>query len=439
MAEAESQSSDVEILVVEDSPMQSAVLQSKLKARGYGVRAAANGAAGLEAARQKRPSLIISDIDMPEMDGYAMCEAIKKDRALADVPVILLTSLNDPEDIFHGLRARANNYLTKPYDDEVLFARIDQLLANSVLRRGRTSARGVEVQFARRRHVVDSDREQILDLLVSTFEDAVRKNNELIARSEELEESRRSLLQKTRQLEEENAERRRVEAEIDRARAEVEAADAAKRRFLGHISETLYGPLEEVIAYTRAPADDEGERQRINAIGEHLLVLLADIRDYARITSGEMELADEDFDLAPVIQEVVEAVRPQMERNANRLEIHASFDIGRMRGDAGRVRQCLYNLLSNAAKYTRQGTVSLRATGEEEWVEFCVKDTGAGMSPEQLELLFNAFPQTAESQQSTGLGLALTQSLSQMMGGDIKAQSQIGEGSSFVLRLPRRG
>ena len=442
MTDAPQASAEVEILVVEDSPMQSAVLQGKLRSRGYGVRAAPNGAEGLEAVRQRRPSLVISDIDMPEMNGYAMCEAIKSDRALRDLPVILLTSLNDPEDIFHGLKAKANNYLTKPYDDEVLFARVEHLLANRSLRGRGQASRGVEIQFARRRHVVDSDREQILDLLVSTFDDAVRKNNALIARTEELEESRRTLLEQARQLEEQVAERRRMEAEMERARDGVAAANAAKTRFLAHIGSSLRGGLDEVIAYTRAEGGEEA-RLRANTAGEHLLVLLDDIVDYARIESGEMELETGDFPLAPAVQEVVGAVRPLMESNGNRLEIQAPFDLGAMHADRRRVYQCLYNLLSNAAKFTRDGTVALRVSeGEDGRLRFSVADTGIGMDAERLEDLFHAFPQVdpeaAARGESTGLGLALTRRLSQMMGGEIEATSTKGEGSTFTLTLPRR-
>ena len=442
MTDASHVSAEVEILVVEDSPMQSAVLQSKLRSQGYVVRAAANGAEGLQAVRQRRPSLVISDIDMPEMNGYAMCEAIKSDRALRDLPVILLTSLNDPEDIFHGLKAKANNYLTKPYDDEVLFTRVEHLLTNRTLRGRNQASRGVEIQFARRRHVVDSDREQILDLLVSTFDDAVRKNNALIARTEELEESRRALLEQARQLEEEIAERRRIEAEMERARDEVAAANAAKTRFLAHIGASLRGGVDEVVAYTRQEADEEA-RRRVNIAGEHLLVLLDDIVDYARIESGEMELVPADFLLAPAVQEVVGAVRPLMEGNGNRLEIHAPFDLGTMQADRRRVYQCLYNLLSNAAKFTRNGSVALHvAEAGDGRLQFKVADTGIGMDAERLEDLFHAFPQVdpaaAARGESTGLGLALTRRLSQMMGGDIEASSTKGEGSTFTLTLPRR-
>jgi CheY-like chemotaxis protein len=124
----------VEILVVEDSAVQAELLRRTLTQHGYSVTVAHHGAHALEIARSRPPTLILSDIAMPVMDGYAMCQAIKGDPDLRDIPVILLTALSDPEDIIRGLNAKADNYLTKPYDDAALLARIEHLLANQALR-----------------------------------------------------------------------------------------------------------------------------------------------------------------------------------------------------------------------------------------------------------------------------------------------------------------
>ena len=137
---------------------------------------------------------------MPVMDGYAMCHAIKSDPALQHIPIILLTALSDPEDIIRGLNAKADNYLTKPYDESTLLARIECLLANQALRKDARFQLGVEIFFAGKKHVIDSDRRQILDLLISTFEDAVQQNRELMQRTQALqasEESYRALLENT--------------------------------------------------------------------------------------------------------------------------------------------------------------------------------------------------------------------------------------------------
>mgnify|MGYP003288338967 CR=1 FL=1 len=196
----ESPKSKVDILVVEDSAIQAELLRRTLTHHGYMVTIADHGAHALAMVRQRPPTLILSDIAMPVMDGYAMCHAIKSDPALQHIPIILLTALSDAEDIIRGLNARADNYLTKPYDEETLVARIEHLLANQELRKDAKIQFGVELFFAGKKHVIDAERRQILDLLISTFEDAVQQNRELVKRTQALqasEESYRALLQNT--------------------------------------------------------------------------------------------------------------------------------------------------------------------------------------------------------------------------------------------------
>jgi PAS domain S-box-containing protein len=192
--------STIEILVVEDSAIQAELLRRTLTHHGYSVQIAHHGAHALEMVRQRPPTLILSDIAMPVMDGYAMCHAIKSDPALQNIPIILLTALSDPEDIIRGLNAKADNYLTKPYDEATLLARIQHLLANQALRQDAKIQLGVEIFFSGKKHVIDSERRQILDLLISTFEDAVQQNRQLVKRTQALqasEESYRALLENT--------------------------------------------------------------------------------------------------------------------------------------------------------------------------------------------------------------------------------------------------
>jgi two-component system, sensor histidine kinase and response regulator len=191
---------NIEILVVEDSTIQAELLRRTLTHHGYTVYIAHHGAHALEIVRERRPTLILSDIAMPVMDGYAMCQAIKSDPALQDIPVILLTALADPEDIIRGLNAKADNYLTKPYDESTLLARIEHLLANQELRKDARLQIGIELFFAGKKHIIDADRRQILDLLISTFEGAVQQNRELVHRTQALqasEERYRALLENT--------------------------------------------------------------------------------------------------------------------------------------------------------------------------------------------------------------------------------------------------
>jgi PAS domain S-box-containing protein len=150
--------------------------------------------------RERAPTLILSDLATPVMEGYAMCHAIKNDPALQDIPIILLTSLSDPEDSIRGLNAKVDDYLTKLYDENTLLTRIEHLLANQELRKDARIQIGIEIFFAGKKHIIDSDRRQILDLLMSTFEDAVQQNRELVKRTQALqasEERYRALLENT--------------------------------------------------------------------------------------------------------------------------------------------------------------------------------------------------------------------------------------------------
>ena len=190
----------VDILVVEDSRVQSETLRLSLERRGHHVRLAMDGVEALAAVRQQLPALIISDINMPNMDGYELCRTIKDDLQLRSIPVILLTSRVEPEDIFRGLEARADNYLTKPFDEETLDFRIEHVLANRQLRRHHQAKRGVEVIYSRRKRQINSDREQILDLLMSSLDNAMQRHKRLEERVAELEQERQQLIDEVKRM-----------------------------------------------------------------------------------------------------------------------------------------------------------------------------------------------------------------------------------------------
>ena len=183
---AERDRRSVEILVAEDSATQREQLRGLLEERGFAVTAVANGREALAAMRRRAPTLVISDIVMPELDGYGLCRAIKSDEALKHIPVMLVTTLSDPMDVLAGLECGADNFIRKPYDGRYLLSRIEYLLMNLELRKHQKVRIGVEIGLGGRTHFITAERQQILDLLISIYEQAVRINDDLKSREREL-------------------------------------------------------------------------------------------------------------------------------------------------------------------------------------------------------------------------------------------------------------
>ena len=189
-----------EILIVEDSLTQSLKLENVLQRHGYNVTAARNGSEALASLRARAPDIVISDINMPEMDGYELCRRIKDDEQMRELPVILLTSLADPNDILKGLECGADNFIVKPYDEEFLLSRIQYVLANQELRRSSKGKEGTEIFFAGQKYHLTSERIHSIDLLLSTYETAVQKNIALIKAKETLEIQAQQLRDKNAEM-----------------------------------------------------------------------------------------------------------------------------------------------------------------------------------------------------------------------------------------------
>jgi len=199
--------SPTEILIAEDSRTQAQRLEYILRQQGYQVTVAANGRVALEAARRRKPALIISDVVMPEMDGYELCRNIKSDPMLAEIPVILVTTMSDPQDVIRGLECRADNFILKPYDERYLLGRLQYVLVNREMRQTEQPGMGLEIFFEGQRHFITADRLQILNLLLSTYDAAIQRNKELNSTQTQLREANAQLQGLTLDLERRVAER----------------------------------------------------------------------------------------------------------------------------------------------------------------------------------------------------------------------------------------
>ncbi len=487
----------IEILIVEDSPAQASLLNHTLTANGYAARTACNGREALASLQTARPLIVISDIVMPEMDGFQLCRAIKSNDPTKDLPVVLLTALSDPEDVLRGLECGADGFITKPYDEDYLLSRLEHAIANARLRAESGDHTGGELLFKGQKYCIASDRRQILDLLLSTYETAVRRNRELQELKEKLEllnesleykvlertaaltaeiEERKKiqeelqkhrehleelvsgrtaeLLASNRQLHREIAERsqaereiKRLNVELERHARELETANKDLESFSYSVSHDLKTPLRAISGFSGLlmdkyiadiPSDARRFLDRIMESVQTMTQLIDDMLEFSR--AGRREIKLREIDMEQLVQTTVEGLRPSAGNRSLR------FEIGKLApalGDETAIRQVFFNLISNAIKFTRTKEDAIIEVGcreESDESVYFVRDNGVGFDEKQAERLFGVFQRlhSANEFEGTGVGLAIVKRVVNKLGGRVHAEGKVNEGATFYFALPRR-
>jgi signal transduction histidine kinase len=439
---------EIEILIVEDSPTQAERLRRLIQSVRYKARVAGNGQLALNAIRERKPHLVLSDIVMPEMDGYELCRAIKTDSAMRDIPVILVTSLTDPKDIIKGIECGADNFIRKPYAEDYLLNRIGHMLVNQKLRKNQNMEVGIALYLGDQKHFINAERQQILDLLISTYEQAVQVNSELQARERQVIELNMRLAHHAGELE-------TINREIALKNLELAEASRMKSAFIANMSHELRTPLNAIIGFTGAllmklpgPLTTEQDKQ-LNTIrnsARHLLSLINDILDVAKIEAGKVTLLVESIQCQNLIGEVVDTLRTLAQQKGLALEMTLTPEPVTLDTDRRALTQILINLANNAIKFTEKGTVRISLTQRTEAdgivTEFAVADSGAGIREEDQAKLFQAFSQldatSTRHAEGAGLGLYLCQNLANLIGGSLFFSSDFGHGSTFTLAMKTR-
>ena len=344
----------------------------------------------LRTAERIHPTIILQDLVMPDVDGLEMVRRFRANPVTAAVPLIVLSSKEDARVKAESFKAGANDYLVKLPEEVELLARV-------------------------RYH-----------------------SNAYLVRLE---------------LDQAMAELQSQQRELERQKLAAETANQAKSNFLANMSHELRTPLNAIIGYSellQEQAEDDGlndylaDLGKIHTAGHHLLQLINAVLDLSKVEAGKTTLFLETFAAKKAVEDVLALVQPMVEKNGNTLQVSGDLDF-HMLADALKLRQILFNLLGNSCKFTSNGTlrldVSRIALAEGiEGVRFAVGDSGIGMTPEQMAKLFQPFTQaeasTSRKYGGTGLGLTITKSFVELMGGHVSVESTPGEGSTFVVQLP---
>lgn len=393
---------DVGILIAEDSPTQAEQLRHLLEQVGYQVTVAATGKQALTAIHARRPALIVSDVVMPEMDGYALCKEIKSDEKLKDIPVVLLTSLSSAQDVMKGLECGADNFIRKPYDGKCLLTRIDHILINQELRKDEKVHMGVEIYLGGQKHFITAERQQMLDLLFSTYEEVGHINKQLEETNKELE------------------------------------------AFSYSVSHDLRAPLRAIDGFSLSLLEDQAERlddtgrdylQRVRSAAQRMGQLIDDLLNLCRVTRAEMR--HDTFSLSALADRVISDLRKAHPDRDVEVTIEKEM---RVIGDARLLQIALENLLGNAWKFTSRcpkAEIRVGSTQQNSETVYFVRDNGAGFDMAYAHKLFGTFQRlhTEKEYPGTGIGLATVRRIIHRHGGRVWAEGEVGQGATFYFAL----
>lgn len=414
---------NTEILVVEDSTAQAEQLQSILKPHGYSVSLASNGLEAIKIMALRKPAVVISDIVMPEMDGYQFCRWIKHNENFKDIPVILLTVLSDSKDVLRGLKCGADNFITKPYNEKYLLSRIHYILENTELRKSKKTEAGVEISLGGENFFIVAERQQILDLLLSAYEAAIQKNLELAKTRDELETINAELTELNREM----------DALVAERTISLMALTVADR--VRNPASVIGGVCKRIIKKENIPADMTKGLKDIIEEAEKLEHIVKDFEVLLKSKQSVFRYQD----INEIINETIFIIEKEKEvvNKGLSLSVQLTGEPLKINAHKNLLRSAIFNLLRNAVEATPQGgKITVKTFIEEDKAVLTVTDTGAGILAEDINRIFDPFFSTKGHR--FGMGLPLVKQIVLEHLGEIKIESEPGKGTTFKIIFPLR-
>ena len=445
----------IKVLIAEDSITQAMQLQHILEKNGYDATVVSNGSEALQSIRKSKPLIVISDIIMPEMDGYELCRQIKANESSRDISVILLTSLSQPQTVIWALQCGADKFITKPYDENHLLSTIQHL--NENLKDQDPPTKGINISYRGETYFINSTRSQIINLLLSTYETAVNKNLELIDAQAELKRLNQGLEeivdQRTAALRIEVNERKAAEAALQATNEEIKTISqqlwqAEKLATMGELASSiaheLNNPLatvslrvESLIAQSTGDAPRRRELEIIGKEIERMGNLVSNLLQFSRRSQPQISTVN----VCDEIEKTLELIHYHLRKRNIAVAREFKPEGPLIHADRQQMRQLFLNLFTNAGDAMPEGgTLTISVTKRPEEKQICIEiaDTGVGIPPEILPKVLEPFYTTKPEGKGTGLGLAICRRIAQAHNGTLNITSEggPGKGTRVCITLP---
>lgn len=445
----------IKILIAEDSPTQATALKFILEKANYDVTVAYDGQEAYESIMNQLPDLIISDIIMPRLNGFELCEKLKNNKTTSHTPIILLTSLSAAEDLFQAIISGASNFITKPYKPDYLLSQIQSVLKYKKVNENNEDQLKVEMTFpGSTDRLISANPQQVLNLLISSYEAAIQRNEELTETQKELrninEHLEEIVEERTKLLSQEITERIKTQEELKEKNEQLNKLNSEKDKLFSIIAHDLRSPFSGFIGLTKVISENAANfgtdkiihyTKRLHITATNIYDLLNNLLEWSSLSKKVSSFNFSDFDVYQLVKSNIELINERAIQK--KIQITNNLSPNQfVFADKEMINTVIRNLITNAVKFTEKGgNIEVNSSLTGNLIDIAIKDSGIGITDEKIIKLFNIDEQTGtkgtENEPSTGLGLVLCKEFIEKNGGQISVKSEQGVGSVFSFTIPK--